>query len=49
VKQVGLREENFMDNLITVLDQETGEAIEMSMLAYENLVFFDDKGKYLVL
>jgi hypothetical protein len=38
-----------MDDLVTVLDQENGETTEMSMLAYENLVFFDDKGKYLIL
>ncbi len=34
--------------MVVVLDQETGEKIAMSKLAYENLVFYDDKGRYLL-
>lgn len=37
---------SFEDDPVIVLDQETGETTKMSRLAYENLVFFDDKGKY---
>jgi len=37
-----------MEERVVVLDQETGEECEMSKIAFENLVFYDETGRYLV-
>jgi len=38
-----------MEEEVIVLDQETGEEIEMNKFAFENLVFYDETGRYLVI
>ncbi|WP_262888233.1 hypothetical protein [Mangrovibacterium lignilyticum] len=38
-----------MEELVIVLDQETGERNEMSKVAFESLICYDDKGRYLIL
>ncbi|WP_262888199.1 hypothetical protein [Mangrovibacterium lignilyticum] len=35
-----------MEERVIVMDQETGEKSEMSRLAFENLVFYDNVGRY---
>ena len=38
-----------MEEIVLVLDQETDETMEMSRIAFESLVSYDDKGRYVEL
>jgi len=35
-----------MEEKLIVRDNETGEFIEMSKIAFESLICYDDKGRY---
>jgi len=38
-----------MEEFVIVIDQETGERLEMSKIAFQSLIYYDDKGRYVVL